>query len=119
MKLLGLSLATLERKNGVAWISTTGAMFKKTGAEEGNCEDFVDFPRKVQDVEVAVFFRHNGPNSYKVSMRSKGKVNVQKIAKGFGGGGHPPAAGCRIKGPLKDVQEKVLKAIRKEIKSLR
>lgn len=117
MKLLGLSLATLERENGVAWISSTRSMFKKTGAEEGNCEDFVDFPRKVKGVEVAVFFRHNGPNSYKVSLRSKGKVNVQKIAKSFGGGGHAPAAGCRIKGSLKEVKKKVLQAIRKEIKN--
>ena len=117
MKLLGLSLATLERKNGVAWISSTDSMFKKTGAEAGNCEDFVDFPRKVKGVEVAVFFRYNGGNSYKVSLRSKGKVNVQKIAKSFGGGGHAPAAGCRIKGSLKDVQDKVLKAIKKEMKN--
>lgn len=116
MKLLGLSLATLERKDGVAWISTTGSMFKSTGAEPGNCEDFVDFPRKVKGVEVAVFFRYEGRNSYKVSLRSKGRVNVQKIAKSFGGGGHAPAAGCRVKGTLKEVQEKVIKAIRKEIK---
>jgi phosphoesterase RecJ-like protein len=116
MKLLGLSLATLERENGVAWISTTGAMFKKTGAEPGNCEDFVDFPRKVKGVEVAVFFRYNGAGSYKVSLRSKGEINVQKIAKSFGGGGHAPAAGCRVKGSLKKVQDKVLTAIRKEIK---
>jgi len=116
MKLLGLSLATLEKKNAVAWISTTGSMFKKTGAAAGNCEDFVDFPRKIKGVEVAVFFRYNGANSYKVSLRSKGNVNVQKIAKSFSGGGHAPAAGCRIKGSLKEVQEKVLKAIKKEIK---
>ncbi|MBL7032091.1 MAG: bifunctional oligoribonuclease/PAP phosphatase NrnA [Nitrospira sp.] len=116
MKLLGLSLATLEQKNGVAWISSTESMFKKTGAAPGNCEDFVDFPRKVKGVEVAVFFRHNGANSYKVSLRSKGKVNVQKIAKSFDGGGHAAAAGCRVKGSLKEVQEKVLKAIRKAIK---
>jgi phosphoesterase RecJ-like protein len=116
MKLLGLSLATLERKNGVAWISTTDSMFKKTGAAPGNCEDFVDFPRKVKGVEVSVFFRYNGANSYKVSLRSKGKINVQKIAKSFGGGGHAPAAGCRIKGSLKEVRDKVLKAIKKEMK---
>jgi len=116
MKLLGLSLATLEKKNGVAWISTTDSMFKKTAAAPGNCEDFVDFPRKVKGVEVAVFFRYNGANSYKVSLRSKGKVNVQKIAKSFDGGGHAPAAGCRIKGSLKEVQDKVLKAIKNEMK---
>lgn len=116
IKMLGLSLATLEKKNGVAWISATDSMFKKTGAASGNCEDFVDFPRKVKGVEVAVFFRYNGANSYKVSLRSKGKINVQNIATSFGGGGHAPAAGCRIKGSLKEVQDKVLKAIKKEIK---
>lgn len=116
MKLLGLSLATIERTNGVAWISTTGLMFKKTGAAPGNCEDFVDFPRKVKGVEVAVFFRYNGANSYKVSFRSKGNVNVQKIAKSFGGGGHAPAAGCSVNGSLKEVRDKVLKAIKKEMK---
>lgn len=116
MKLLGLSLATLERKNSVAWISTTDSMFKKTGATPGNCEDFVDFPRKVKGVEVAVFFRYNGTNAYKVSLRSKGKINVQKIAKSFDGGGHAPAAGCRVTGSLKEVQDKILKAIKKEMK---
>ncbi len=116
MKLLGLSLATLEKKNGIAWISTTGPMFKKTGATSDNCEDFVDFPRKIKGVEVAVFFKYSSSNTYKVSLRSKGKINVQKVAKSFGGGGHAPAAGCRINGSLKEVQDKVFKAINKEMK---
>lgn len=116
MKLLGLTIATLQRKNGVAWITTTASMFKDTSAAPDNCEDFVDFPRKIKGVEVAAFFRYNGSNSYKVSLRSKGKVNVQKIAKNFGGGGHAPAAGCRLKGSLKEVQDKILKAINKEMK---
>jgi phosphoesterase RecJ-like protein len=118
MKLLGLTLSTLERKDGVAWITSSGAMFKKTGASVENCEDFVDFPRKVKGVEVAVFFRYDGGNRFKISLRSKGKVNVQKIAKSFGGGGHAPAAGCKVTGTLKEVQDKVLRAVRKEINKL-
>ncbi|GBD96835.1 MAG TPA: bifunctional oligoribonuclease/PAP phosphatase NrnA [Nitrospirae bacterium] len=116
MKLLGLSLATLERKEGIAWITTTNGMFKKTGATAEDSEDFVDFPRKVKDIEVAVFFRQNGAKSYKLSFRSKGRVNVQKIAKSFGGGGHFAAAGCKINGSLKEVQNKVFSAVRKAIK---
>ena len=116
IKLLGLSLATPATTNGEAWLPPPNPMFTKTGAAPGNCEDFVDFPRKVKGVEVAVFFRYNGVNSYKVSFRSKGKINVQKIATRFGGGGHAPAAGCRIKGSLTEVRDKVLKAIRKEMK---
>ncbi|MEW6600521.1 MAG: bifunctional oligoribonuclease/PAP phosphatase NrnA [Nitrospirota bacterium] len=115
MKLLGLCLATLERKDGIAWISATRHMFDKTGTTAEDSEDFVDFPRKLKDNEVAVFFRQDGSNSYKLSLRSKGRVNVQKIARSFGGGGHVAAAGCKIKGTLKEVQDKVFTAIRKEI----
>jgi len=121
MKLLGLSLATLDKKDGIAWITTTHDMFKMTGATAEDAEDFVDFPRKVKDMEVAVFFREDEKDVFKLSFRSKGKINVQKIAQDFGGGGHFAAAGCRIKGTLHEVQQKVFtavrKAIRKDIKS--
>lgn len=116
MKLLGLSLATLERKNGIAWIKTTKAMFKKTSTTAEHSEDFVDFPRKVKGVEVAVFFRQDSGRSYKLSLRSKGRINVQKIAKSFGGGGHVAAAGCTIRGSLIEVQDKVFKAVKKAMK---
>jgi phosphoesterase RecJ-like protein len=116
LKLLGTSLSTLERKNGVAWITTTDEMFHDTGTTPEDCEDFVNFPRKIRGVEVAVFIRQVENNSYKLSLRSKGKVDVQKIAKSFGGGGHVAAAGCKVEGTLKDVQGKVLRAVRKAIK---
>ncbi len=116
MKLLGLSLSTLEKRDRIAWITTTRDMFKKTGTSAEDCEDFVDFPRKVKGIEVAVFFRQDSEKSFKISLRSKGKVNVQKIAKSFDGGGHAPAAGCKVSGTLQEVQNKVLSAVRKAIK---
>lgn len=119
MKLLGLSLSTLDRKDGIAWINTTADMFKKTGATAEDSEDFVDFPRKVKAIEVAVFFREDAKNVFKLSLRSKGKVNVEKIAKSFGGGGHFAAAGCKIKGPLREVQDKVFKAVKKSINEIK
>ncbi len=116
IRLLGLSLSTLEKKDGIAWISTTKAMFKKTGTTSEDCEDFVDYPRKIKGIEVAVSFRQEKEKLYKISLRSKGKVDVQKIAKIFGGGGHAPAAGCAVKGTLKEVQDRVLKVVRKAVK---
>jgi phosphoesterase RecJ-like protein len=118
MKLLGLSLSTMDNKDGMAWINITKSMFKKTGTTAEDSEDFVDFPRKVKGVEVAVFFRQDGERSFKISLRSKGKVNVQKVAKTFGGGGHAPAAGCKVNGTLSEVQKKVLSAVRKAIKEV-
>ena len=115
MKLQGLALATIDTKDGMAWITVTKTMFKKTGTTAEDCDEFVDLPRRIKGIEVAIFFRQDGNSSYKVSFRSKGKANVQKIAESFGGGGHVAAAGCKIKGSLKDVQTKVFKAVRKEI----
>ncbi|MCK5505286.1 MAG: bifunctional oligoribonuclease/PAP phosphatase NrnA [Thermodesulfovibrionia bacterium] len=118
LALLGLSLSTLKKKDGMAWFTTTKSMFNKTGTTAEDCEDFVDYPRKVQDIEAAVFFRQDSEKTFKISLRSKGRVNVQKIAKSFNGGGHAAAAGCKVNGTLKEVQDKVLRAVRKAIKEL-
>lgn len=116
MKLMGLSLATLEMKDDIAWITTTMDMLKKTGTTTEDSEDFVDFPRKVKEIKVAVFFREDAENVFKISLRSKSRVNVQEIAHSFGGGGHFAAAGCKVKGSLQEVQDKVFSAVKKAIK---
>jgi len=117
VKLLGLSLATLDKKDGIAWMTATRDMFKKTGTTSEDSEDFVDYPRKVKESEVAVFFREDEKDVFKLSLRSKGKIDVQKIANSFGGGGHFAAAGCKLKGTLRDVQKKVFAEVRKAIKN--
>jgi phosphoesterase RecJ-like protein len=119
MKLLGLSLTTVEKKDGIAWMTSTQSMFNKTGTTSEDTEDFVDYPRKIKGTEVAVFFREDAQKSIKLSLRSRGKVDVQKIAKSFGGGGHAAAAGCKLKGALEEVQDKVFRAIRKAIRETR
>jgi phosphoesterase RecJ-like protein len=116
MSLLGHSLATIKKKDGIAWITTTKNMLIKTGTTAEDAEDFVDFPRKVKGVEVAVFLRQDSNRQVKISLRSKGKIDVQKIAKSFGGGGHAAAAGCMVKGTLKEVQARVFRVVRKAIR---
>lgn len=116
MRLLALSFATLQKKDAVAWLTVTMDMFKKTNTTAQDTENFVDYARKIRGVEVAMLFREDSDGFCKVSLRSKGRVNVAEIAQRFGGGGHPPAAGCRLKVPLEEAKEKVLKAIRDSIK---
>ena len=116
MKLMAVALSTLEIKHKIAWITITKGMFRKTGTSAEDCEDLVEIPRKMKDIEAAVFFRQDGAKSFKLSLRSKGKVDVEKIAKSFGGGGHAAAAGCKINGSLREVQGKVFKALRKTIR---
>lgn len=74
-------------------------------------EGFVDFPLSVRGVEVAVSLLEVKNNQYKVSFRSKGRVNVNAVAGMFGGGGHILASGCVVTGPLEEVIEKIVRAV--------
>ncbi|MBI4709656.1 MAG: bifunctional oligoribonuclease/PAP phosphatase NrnA [Nitrospirae bacterium] len=116
MKLLTLCLRTLKKQDGVAWVAVTHDMFEKTGTSVQDTEYFANYPRKIEGVEVSVFFRQNREEQFKVSMRSNGKVNVADICALFGGGGHSNAAGCTVHGTLKEVQKKLLKAVKEAIK---
>jgi len=75
-------------------------------------EGFVDIPRAVQGIEIAALYTQMNGNGFKISLRSKGKVNVEKIAKKFGGGGHINAAACRIAGDIDSVKSKIMEAIK-------
>jgi phosphoesterase RecJ-like protein len=64
---------------------------------------------------VAVFFRELPDTRFRVSLRSKGKIDVATIAEEFGGGGHACASGCAVPGPLHAAVESVLGKIRKAV----
>jgi phosphoesterase RecJ-like protein len=109
LDLLALALATLvvaERGN-CASIAVTLDMYEKTGAGSELTDGFINYPRSIGGVEVALFFREVNPGLFKVGFRSKGKVNVAELAAAFGGGGHHNAAGCSIYGTLDLVKEQV------------
>jgi bifunctional oligoribonuclease and PAP phosphatase NrnA len=84
---------------------------EKTGALPEHTDGFVDLPRTVQGVEVSILFSELSEQDFKLSMRSKGRFNVERIAKRFGGGGHINAAACRIKGDVSAVKRLVLAEI--------
>lgn len=110
VKLLGRVLETLERgpDGFVAWITVTQAMIAAEGARSNETEGFIQYPRMIDGVEVAVLFREVGPGETRVSFRSKGSVDVSAIARRLGGGGHPQAAGCTLKLPLDEARPLVL-----------
>jgi phosphoesterase RecJ-like protein len=76
-------------------------------------EDLVTYPRSIEGVDVAVLLRQEGDGSIKASLRGKGKVPVNVIARRFGGGGHDNAAGCTLPGPLEDATRTLLSAARR------
>ncbi len=102
MRLLGELLGTLELHDGgrVASVHLTQEMFRRAGAVAGDSEGLVDSPRSIAGVEVVAMLRETGPGQWKVSLRSRGAVDVQAVAQRRGGGGHKNAAGCKVEGEL-------------------
>jgi len=100
MRLLGSALSNLHREGPLAWIWVTRDQMEHAGAKEEDCEGLVNYALSIQDVEVAAFFRELPNGSFRVSLRSKGQLNVAAIAEKFGGGGHECASGCSLEGPL-------------------
>jgi len=84
----------------------------RAGAVPALTEDFINFPRSLKGTEVALLFREVGPKKYRVSFRSRGKIDVSLVSRVFQGGGHPNAAGCTVAGSLREVRAKVLKQVR-------
>lgn len=113
LRLLGQSLNTLDLRCGgkIAIMAVTKKMYEECGATEEMTESFVNYPRSVKGVKVAVFIREIGEGRYKFSLRAKEDIDVSRIAALFGGGGHRRAAGCIIEGDLEGVKDRMIKAI--------
>jgi len=86
--------------------------FEKTGTEESDTERFVEFLRTIKDVTIAALFREIEENFFKVSLRSKGSLDVNPIARAFGGGGHKNASGYRIRSSFEEAKNKLIEVLK-------
>ena len=84
------------------------------GAKLGDHEGLVDIGRNIGGVEVSIFMRECD-NIYRISLRSNGLVDVNKIAKKFAGGGHKMASGIKVSGDFKEIKEKIIKEVAEEL----
>src|SRR6266403_2726184 len=114
MRLLGAALSVLQREGPLAWIWVTQEQMQRFGAREEDCEGLVNYALSMADVQVAIFFRELPDQRYRVSLRSKGEVNVSRVAEHFGGGGHKCASGCSVEGPLADAVSRIVDRLRAE-----
>ena len=120
LRLLAEVLKTLAiSKDGkVAWVVASREVFDLAGTAEETADGFINYPRSIEGVEVALLFREEGPTRFRVSFRSRGKVDVGAIATRFGGGGHHNASGCSVPGPLDDVRGVVLREVQRSLARL-
>ncbi len=110
-KLLGLVLGTLKVRDGLGTIHLTRKMLKATKAKLNESENFVSLILTVRGVNVAVFIRESEDGRLKVSLRSDGTTDVDRIARHFGGGGHKTAAGFRTSKSLAQIEREIYKTI--------
>lgn len=110
LRLLGEMLPTLEVHSAgrVATVQLTLEMFARAGAEPGDSEGLIDHPRSISGVEAAALFKQLPDGSWKTSLRSRGPVDVERVARSHGGGGHKNAAGCVLAGDLPAVKAAVV-----------
>ncbi len=102
----------IEEGGRVSSLVVTQRMLTRSGAAPALTEDFINYPRSVKGTEVALLFREIQRKKYRVSFRSRGKIDVSRISRIFQGGGHPNAAGCTVEGTLREVKAKVLAQVR-------
>jgi bifunctional oligoribonuclease and PAP phosphatase NrnA len=90
---------------------------KETGAHPTMTDRLVDYPRRLKGVEVAASIKERAPGSWRVSLRSKGAIDVAAVCRQFDGGGHAKAAGCSMEGSLEEVRSKLTEAVEQAILS--
>ena len=110
------SMMVLDKKCIFSYVSKRDMEF--FDAVPSDLEGIVSQLRYTTGIEVAIFMYETGYQEYKVSLRSKDAVDVSKIAKYFGGGGHVKAAGCTMKGTVHDVVNNLMKEIDIQLKAI-
>ncbi|MFP5288563.1 MAG: DHH family phosphoesterase, partial [Thermoanaerobaculia bacterium] len=107
VRLVGEMLQTLKvHEDGrVATARLTPEMFARVGASPGDSEGLIDYPRSIAGVEAVALIRQREDGTHKVSLRSRGEVDVEKIARHHGGGGHRNAAGFVLEGDGEEARQ--------------
>jgi len=101
----------IESEGRVAVAHLSQRLLTDAGATHDDAEGLINIPLSVKDIQAAVFFKEIATGRYRISLRSKGDVDVNRVAGTFGGGGHRNAAGCTLHGPYPDVRAKLLEVL--------
>lgn len=117
LKLFGavLSAMQIDPSGRIAIVYLDREMARAAGGTYEDTEGLINLPLTVKEIQAVVFFKQNDGDEYRVSMRSKGEIDIGSVAKSFGGGGHKNAAGCTVTGPIDVLQKLFLEKIEQAI----
>ena len=111
-----LSTLELHFSNRVAIIVFKREFLHRLTLKDIETEDVISIARSILGVDVTLFFKEVEDNYFRVSIRSRGSICSQEVARTFKGGGHPHAAGFFFRGPLDSAKKEILAVVQKQIK---
>jgi phosphoesterase RecJ-like protein len=103
-------LGRIDRKDGLVWTALTLQDRKAAKYPGRDDADLINVLSSITNIDIAVVFVEQGHGKVKVSWRARPGVDLTPVARSFGGGGHPAAAGAEVHGRLAEVQTRVLQA---------
>jgi phosphoesterase RecJ-like protein len=117
LKLFGavLSAMQIDPTARIAIVYLDHEMARQAGGTYEDTEGIINLPLTVKEIQAVVFFKQTEGDEYRVSMRSKGDIDIGAVAKEFGGGGHKNAAGCTVSGPVDALQKTFIEKIEEAI----
>lgn len=119
LELLRDALGTLRTDDQLplAWMTVSGETARRHGATGEDFDGLIEHARSIEGTQVALLFRETEDGQTKVSFRSTGVVDVNRIARRFGGGGHVKASGATIPGKPEEVEPGVMEAVREAMRA--
>jgi phosphoesterase RecJ-like protein len=98
----------LEARGRLACLHMSLQLLSDTGSTNEDSDGLINLPLRVREIDAVSFFKEIEPQVYRISMRSKGDVDVNAVARKFGGGGHKNAAGCLMNGPYPEIRGRLV-----------
>ncbi len=117
LKLFGSVLGgmQIDESGTIAIVHVTHRMAREAGGTYEDTDGLINLPLTVKEIQAVIFFKEVQGDDYRVSMRSKGAIDIAAVAKAYGGGGHKNAAGCSATAPLEDLTRAFVRRVRHAI----
>lgn len=121
LKLEGLAVGRLhtELDGRLIWSEVTNEMLEEAGADMMESEGIIDQLQSIDTMKMAILFKESGPDTTKISVRTRDPYDATELCRPFGGGGHQRAAGAEQNLPLPAFKPRVLEVARELLRSRR
>jgi phosphoesterase RecJ-like protein len=117
LRMLGavLNAMHVDETGRIAIVYLDHEMTRAAGGTYEDTDGLVNLPLTVKEIQAVVFFKQSDGDEYRVSLRSKGDIDVGAVAAEFGGGGHKNAAGCTVKGDIDSLRKTFTERVQRAV----